>query len=251
MPFSTIRPFVPYRRYESRLASLAPGNRQHVAEKDRTVGSGQFAVANAIENLPVAVALTADRDGPLGKAPAIGSDPNRLRAVAFPHDAGKWNRRRTHRRAGADDEMREHPGSQLVLRVVDLGSHQHAAGIWIHNRPNRRDLAVETAAGKRADLNLYLLADTESRTVSFRHISEHPHRVDVCHSIGSRRVARLHEQSRRRIACRDPPVDWTGHDKGRVRASLGDDTIDVSIVLTENAHCVARGAQVAFGGLLV
>src|SRR5580658_8312974 len=61
MPFSTIRPFVPYRRYESRSASLAASDRQHVAEKDRAVGGGQFTVANAIADLPVAVALTADR----------------------------------------------------------------------------------------------------------------------------------------------------------------------------------------------
>src|SRR5580698_7628969 len=93
---------------ESRSASLAAGNRQHVAEKDRAIGSGQFTVANAVKDLPVTIALTADCDGPLGEAPSIGSNPNRLRAVAFPHDASKRNRRRALRRTGADDEMRKH-----------------------------------------------------------------------------------------------------------------------------------------------
>ena len=44
----------------------------------------------------------------------------------------------------------EHARAQFVLRVVDLGAHQDAAGIGVDARADGGDLAVEHAAGKRA-----------------------------------------------------------------------------------------------------
>src|SRR6516165_1154152 len=112
-------------------ASSRTCGRQQVAEKDRAIGGDEFARLYALKDLPVAVALLPDLDGPPGEAPAVGSDPNRLRAVALADYASERNRRRMNRRADADDEIREHARSQFVLRVFDLGANENATGVRI------------------------------------------------------------------------------------------------------------------------
>ena len=69
--------------------------------------------------------------------------------------------------------------------------------------------------------------------------------------VRSRRIARLHEQSRRCVARRYPAVDRARYDKRRVGLAIGDDAIDFGVGLAEDAHRVAPGAQITFGGLLV
>ena len=82
-------------------------------------------------------------------------------------------------------------------------------------------------------------------------IRQHPHGVDVGDRVGRRRVAGLHEQPGRRVARRDPAGDRARHDQRRVGAAVGDDLVDLGIGLAEEAHRIARGPQLAFGGLLV
>ena len=53
------------------------------------------------------------------------------------------------------------------------------------------------------------------------------------------------------MRCSDPAVDRARHDQGRVGHAIGDDAIDLGVGLAEDAHRVARRAQIAFGGLLV
>src|SRR6516225_7594606 len=77
---------------------------QHIAKKDCALGRDEFARAHAVENLPIAVALTADLHGPPHETPPIGGDPDRLAAVAFTHDAAERNRRRANRCADIDCE---------------------------------------------------------------------------------------------------------------------------------------------------
>ena len=69
--------------------------------------------------------------------------------------------------------------------------------------------------------------------------------------VGRRRVAGLHEQPRRGVARGDPAGDRARHDQRRIGPALGDDAVDLGVGLAEDAHRVARRAQIAFGGLLV
>ena len=69
--------------------------------------------------------------------------------------------------------------------------------------------------------------------------------------IRRRRVARLHQQTGRRIARGDPAGDRARHDERRVGDAIGDDAVDVGVGLAEQAHRVTRRAQIALGGLLV
>src|SRR6516225_6515963 len=93
---------------------------QHVAEKDCAVGGNQFARANAIEDLPIAVMLVADFDRSAREPPAVGGDPDGLPAVAFANHAVERDCGRTNRCAYSDDEIREHARAQFVLWVFDL-----------------------------------------------------------------------------------------------------------------------------------
>ena len=112
-------------------------------------------------------------------------------------------------------------------------------------------LPSNTRPGNALERDLHLLSDAKRRTVGLGDVRQHPHDVDVGDGIGSRRVARLHEQPRRRIARRDAAGDRARHDQRRVGAAIGDDAVDVGIGLAEQAHRVARRAQIAFGGLLI
>ena len=69
--------------------------------------------------------------------------------------------------------------------------------------------------------------------------------------IGRRRIARLHQQTGRRIARGDPAGDRARHHKRGVDAALGDDLVDLGVRLAEDPHRVARRPKIAFGGLLV
>ena len=100
--------------------------------------------------------------------------------------------------------------------ILHLGADQNATSIRIDRRSNGRDFSVENAAGKGADPDFYLLSDAKRRTVGFGDIGQHPHGIDVGDRVGRRRIARLHQQTRRRIARRDPAVDRTWHNKRRV-----------------------------------
>ena len=102
--------------------------------------------------LLVSVTPQADRHGPPDEMAAIGGQPDRHRAVAFAHHAVVRDRRRAHRRAGADDEVGEHAGAQQVLRIADLGAHQHAARCRVDRRGDGGDRAVEHAAGNAPTL---------------------------------------------------------------------------------------------------
>ena len=82
-------------------------------------------------------------------------------------------------------------------------------------------------------------------------VGQHPHGVDIGDGKRRRRVARLHEQARRRVARRDAPGDRAWHDQRRIGHALGDDAVDLGVGLAEEAHRVARRPQIAFGGLLV
>src|SRR6516165_942028 len=139
---------------------------QHVAEKDRPFGRDQLADLQAFENLPIAVPLVADLHRSPGKAAAVGGDPNRHGAVAFPHHAIERNRDGPHRLADADHEIGEHAGSQFVPRIVDFGTDQNAPGVRVDGRSNGRDLAFEDMIRKGADLDLHILSDAERRAVA-------------------------------------------------------------------------------------
>ena len=108
-----------------------------------------------------------------------------------------------------------------------------------------------SAAGKRADLDLHLLPDAERRAVGLGDVGQHPHGLDIGDRIRRRRVARLHIESRRRIARRDPAGDRARHHQRRIGAALGNDGVDLGVGLAEHPHRVARRLQIAFGGLLV
>src|SRR5215471_16988223 len=138
-------------------ASLAARDPQQIAEKDRPLGRDQLSGLQAFENLPVALVLQADLDRAAGEATAIGRDPYRLGAVAFPHHTGERNRNGAHRVASADHEIREHPRPQFVLRIFDLGTDQDPAGIRIDHRCDGDDLPFEHTIRKRTDLDFDLL----------------------------------------------------------------------------------------------
>src|SRR5580704_1029894 len=114
-PFSTVGAL---RRFHARLrgeiekSSLR--DNELIAQEYRAFGGDQFAHLHAVKNLPVAVALFADLDRPLGEMTAVGSNPCCHRAVAFPNHAIHRDRRRSHRSADADGEVREHAGAQFV-----------------------------------------------------------------------------------------------------------------------------------------
>ncbi len=165
---------------------------QGIAQEQRSFGGHQLARLHPFENLPVSVALHADLDGAPGKAAAVGRDPRRHRAVAFSHHAIEGDRDRAHRRAGADGEIGEHAGPQLVVRIGDLGSHQHPTRRRIDDRPDCGDLPVEDPARKGVDRHFDLLSDAEGRTVGFNHVGDHPHRRNIGDRIGRWGVARLH-----------------------------------------------------------
>src|ERR1700687_316581 len=129
-----------------------------VAEEQRALGGDQFADRYAVENLPVAVVLGPDLDGPPGELAAIRRHPARHRAIAFAHHAVERNAGRAHRIGDANDEMPEHARAQLVARVADFRAHQNAAGIGIDRGADGGDLAVEHATGKRVEPDLDLLA---------------------------------------------------------------------------------------------
>jgi hypothetical protein len=66
---------------------LAPGNSEHVAKENCAVAGDQFSDLQAVENLPIAIALIADLDRSLYEAPAVSGNPDCLRAVAFSDNA--------------------------------------------------------------------------------------------------------------------------------------------------------------------
>src|ERR1700722_142489 len=78
-PFSTVR--FSLRRHTRLRALEKPSlrDRKRVAQEYCAFRCGQFAGLNALQNLPVAVALLADLDGPSGEPAAVGRDPNRHR----------------------------------------------------------------------------------------------------------------------------------------------------------------------------
>jgi hypothetical protein len=110
----------------------------------------QFAGPQAFKNLAVAVVLIANHDRAPREMPAIGGNPDGLRAVALAHDAGEPNRGRANRRAGTDDKVAEHSRAQFVLRVLDLGPYQNAASVGIDAGADRHDLALVDAVWKGA-----------------------------------------------------------------------------------------------------
>src|SRR5579862_7170758 len=116
---------------------------QRVAQEYRAFGGNKFAGLRPTEDLPVATAFLPDFDDALDKAAAVGRDPCRHRAVALAHHAVERDRGRAHRRADSYGEIREHSGTQLVLRVLDFRAHRHTTCIRVHCRADCRDRTVE------------------------------------------------------------------------------------------------------------
>src|SRR5580704_15126115 len=98
------------------LAPLRRRNRECVAKEQCALGRNQLADLHAIKNLAIASALFADPDRSPGEAPAVGGDPDGHCAVAFAHNTVEWNSGGAHRRADANDKIREHTRTQFVLR---------------------------------------------------------------------------------------------------------------------------------------
>src|SRR6202035_2832827 len=128
--------------------------------------------------------------------------------------------RRTYWGADADDEIREHARTQLMLRIIDLGADRDTAGIGIDSRPDKGDLSVKIAAGKRVNPDADLLSGAERRTVVLGNVRQHPLRIEVNHRIGRRRVARLHIESGRGIPSRDPAADRAWRDERGIGTAL-------------------------------
>src|SRR5437660_1751285 len=105
-------------------AFSARGRGERVAEKNRAVRGNEFARLHPFEDLVISVALHADLDRAPYEVAAIGRHPYGHGAVALAHHAVERDGHRPHRVPGADDEIGEHAGAQLVARIGDLGTDQ-------------------------------------------------------------------------------------------------------------------------------
>jgi hypothetical protein len=91
----------------------------------------------------------------------------------------------------------------------------------------------------------------KKRAVAFGDIRQHPFDRDVGDRVRRRRVSRLHQKSRLRVHDVIWPDTGTGHDQGGINLARGDDLIDFSVGLAEDADSIPRGFESALRRLFI
>ena len=138
-----------------------------------------------------------------------------------------------------------------MLGVLDLRPHQYASRIRIDAGANRSDWPSKTRPGSASTATCND-CPTRSTGLSFSATLASIHIVSMSATVyGAGALPGLHEQTWRRIARRDAAGDRARHDQRRIGPAIGDDAVDIGIGFAKNTHGVARGAQIAFGSLLI
>ena len=91
----------------------------------------------------------------------------------------------------------------------------------------------------------------EKRAVAFRDIGHHPFGRQIGNRVRRRRVARLHQKPRLRVAGCNPPGDRAGHHQRGVNLARGDDAIDFGLRLAKYADGIPGRFEGAFRRLLI
>ena len=151
----------------------------------------------------------------------------------------------------ANDEIRQHPGQKLVMRIGDFGTDRHAVSGGIGGRVNFRDRAFEHAVRICRHLSFDGLPQSNARDVRLDNARQHPFFRNVRHGIRRRPAPRLRKESGLRVPRRDLSGNRAAYDQGRIDLPRRDHLVDFAIGFAEYQDCVPRGFERAFGGLLV
>jgi PAS domain-containing protein len=111
--------------------------------------------------LIVAISQQADLHRPHGESSPV----SRHGSVAFPHHPSHRDRDRAHRVAGLDNEIGKHPGSQLVLRIVNLRANQNSTGDRIDGRSDGALNAAQLGSWQYDPLHRVVSGDTRLREI--------------------------------------------------------------------------------------
>src|SRR6185437_10452765 len=83
--------------------------------------------------------------------------------------------------AGIHGNFREHAGRQLTVMVRNGGLDLHVAGVVVHFRIDRTDLAGERVIAERVQRQIDLLSDMYATELTLRHEEVHIQRIQLLH----------------------------------------------------------------------